>query len=134
MRITQWDLPNETFPIRLTETDSNFKGEVKFSYSKLLFFATFSNEWSYNDNVLRVFTRKIINWRILYFIKWISRFRIMYLKGMLENMRKTMKKWKQQILIKQRTSLFVEQNITLWSNNSLIDQLTYRHRKWTWTT
>ena len=44
---------------------------------------------------------------------------------MLENMRKTVKKWKQQILIKQETCLFLEQNITLRSNNSLIDQLTW---------
>ena len=43
--------------------------------------------------------------------------------------KKNVKKCKQQILIKQETCLFLEQNITLRSNNSLIDQLTYRHRK-----
>ena len=128
MRLTQWDLPNETFPTRLTERDSNFSGKVKFSHCITFFFATFSNEWSYNANVLRVFTRKIINQRILYFIKWISRSHSIYLKRMLENMRKTVKKWKQQILIKQRTSIFLKQNITIRSNSLLIDQLTYRHR------
>ena len=62
MRITQWDLPNETYWNRL----KSFRKNIVFSLHNL-----FSNLFKWMELQCQCI-ESIINWRILYFIKWIS--------------------------------------------------------------